>query len=658
MTLFPQNLSVQPDLNDLQQRVFRRRKHYARVLQLPQTLISVAATYVAYVGTVLSHIHTLPRRYVLHIVVSMLVLLASVASVLPSAHLLAETSPLNRPIAILSDLVAPVFPVTTDHLYGGDTPVPDAAFAAIDALPVMPVEPRLQGRFTTMAQTVTDGANARSGPGTNYDHLATLPAQTSVQVLARHGDWFQVRGSGGTIFWVAAELLNVNATAREILPVVTDIPAPPPPRIGVVNEAQLNLRDGPGTDYVGVVRLPVGTPLDLLAQYGDWMQVQTPEGHIGWVSVAYLTIEPGIMERVERITEIPDPRPNLVGTTAASQVNVRTGPGIGYSRIGMLEAGMRLDLLSRHGDWFQIQTAQGTTGWVASELIDVSAYIARRVPLAQDIPPLPQPQTQSVQPIPMQPAQIPVQPAPVQPAPMQSAPVQPAPMQSAPVQSAPVEVNPMEVAPEQEAAPAPFTIEETNRRPPTGRVAPSPHQPAPVEPEPVPAPVDVAPAPVDVVPEPVEEVAAPLPPEPTAAPVEPESPPLPAPPAITANNVVDYALRFVGTNYVWGGSGPNGFDCSGFTMYVYRQFGVSLPHSAAAQYSTRYGVIISNVAELQPGDLVFFANTYTAGISHVGLYAGNGNVVQALSPGLGVGVASLHSAYWSKHYYSALRPYR
>ncbi len=650
MTLFPQNLSVQPDLNDIQQRVFRRRQHYVHVLQLPQTLISVAATNVAYVGTIVSRIYTLPRRYVLHVVVSILVLLASVARIFPATHVLTEQSPLGRPMAILSDLVAPVFPVTTDHLYKGETPVPDTAFAVIDALPVMPAEPRLHGRFTTIAQTVTDGANARSGPGTNYDQLATLPAQTSVQVLARHGDWFQVRGSGGTIFWVAAELLNVNATAREILPVVTDIPPPPPPRIGVVNEAQLNLRDGPGTDYMGIVRLPVGVPLDLLAQYGDWMQVQTPEGHIGWVSTAYLTIEPGIIERVERITEIPDPRPNLVGTTVASRVNLRAGPGIGYSRIGILEAGMTLDLVSRYGDWFQIRTAQGTSGWVASELIEVSTYIARRVPQAQDIPPLPQPQPQSVQPIPIQPAQIPVQPAPVQPAPVQSAPVQ-----SAPVQPAPAELAPMEVAPEQ-AAPAPFTIEETNRRPPIGRVAPSPHQPAPVDV--APAPVDVAPAPVDVVPEPGEEGAAPPPPEPTAAPVEPESPPLPAPPAITAHNVVDYALRFVGANYVWGGAGPGGFDCSGFTMYIYRQFGVSLPHSAAAQYSTRYGVIISNVAELQPGDLVFFANTYTSGISHVGLYIGDGNVVQALSPGLGVGVASLYSAYWSKHYYSALRPYR
>jgi cell wall-associated NlpC family hydrolase len=120
--------------------------------------------------------------------------------------------------------------------------------------------------------------------------------------------------------------------------------------------------------------------------------------------------------------------------------------------------------------------------------------------------------------------------------------------------------------------------------------------------------------------------------------------------------VVDFAMQFVGVNYVWGGASPSGFDCSGFTMYVYGNFGLSLPHNAAAQYNTRYGAIISSQAELLPGDLVFFANTYTAGISHVGIYIGGGNVVQALSPGQGVGVASLYSSYWAQHYYSALRP--
>jgi NlpC/P60 family/Aldo/keto reductase family len=85
---------------------------------------------------------------------------------------------------------------------------------------------------------------------------------------------------------------------------------------------------------------------------------------------------------------------------------------------------------------------------------------------------------------------------------------------------------------------------------------------------------------------------------------------------------------------------------------------LDLPHSSAGQYNSAYGTTISNPADLQPGDLVFFVNTYKGGISHVGIYVGGGDVVQALSPKLGVGVANLNGGYWAQHYYGAIRPVR
>src|SRR5581483_4455824 len=97
--------------------------------------------------------------------------------------------------------------------------------------------------------------------------------------------------------------------------------------------------------------------------------------------------------------------------------------------------------------------------------------------------------------------------------------------------------------------------------------------------------------------------------------------PLPAP-AASAGSAVGFATQFVGTSYVWGGAGAEGFDCSGFTQYVYKEFGLNLPLSSAGQYSTKYGTIVSNPADLRPGDLVFFVNTYKRGISHVGIYVG------------------------------------
>ena len=82
---------------------------------------------------------------------------------------------------------------------------------------------------------------------------------------------------------------------------------------------------------------------------------------------------------------------------------------------------------------------------------------------------------------------------------------------------------------------------------------------------------------------------------------------LPAPGA-NAGSGIDFATQFVGASYVWGGASPDGFDCSGFTQYVYKQFGLNLLHSSAGQYSTLYGTMVSNPDELRPGDIVFFIN--------------------------------------------------
>ncbi len=123
------------------------------------------------------------------------------------------------------------------------------------------------------------------------------------------------------------------------------------------------------------------------------------------------------------------------------------------------------------------------------------------------------------------------------------------------------------------------------------------------------------------------------------------------------NNVVALAWNYVGYPYVWGGASPSvGFDCSGLVRYVYGQMGLWLPHSAAAQFNAAYGTPIYAMDQLQPGDIVFFANTYMWGISHVGIYAGDGQIIQALAPGSGVGVSSIYESYWYWRFAGALRP--
>jgi cell wall-associated NlpC family hydrolase len=111
-----------------------------------------------------------------------------------------------------------------------------------------------------------------------------------------------------------------------------------------------------------------------------------------------------------------------------------------------------------------------------------------------------------------------------------------------------------------------------------------------------------------------------------------------APPSIHGG-VVGIAMRYLGVPYIWGGSTPRGFDCSGFVMYVFAQIGVSLPHSSYVQYGMGAPVSMS---QLEPGDLVFFA-----GASHVGIYIGGGQFIHAPHSGDVVKISSLSGWYSS-----------
>ncbi len=111
------------------------------------------------------------------------------------------------------------------------------------------------------------------------------------------------------------------------------------------------------------------------------------------------------------------------------------------------------------------------------------------------------------------------------------------------------------------------------------------------------------------------------------------------PPPSRYGGVVGIAMQYLGIPYVYGGSTPAGFDCSGFVMYVYAQVGVSLPHNAAAQYG--YGSPVSR-SQLQPGDLVFFN-----GLGHNGIYIGGGQFIHSPHTGDVVKISSLSGWYSS-----------
>lgn len=117
-------------------------------------------------------------------------------------------------------------------------------------------------------------------------------------------------------------------------------------------------------------------------------------------------------------------------------------------------------------------------------------------------------------------------------------------------------------------------------------------------------------------------------------------------------SVLNLAYSKMGCPYVWGAEGPNSFDCSGFTSYVFRNaVGVSLPRTSSAQ--SGYGKTVSK-SNLQAGDLVFF-NTSGKGVSHVGIYVGSGKMIHAPSSGKTISVTSINSSYYSSRFVTAKR---
>ncbi|HCG28851.1 MAG TPA: hypothetical protein DEU95_03710 [Chloroflexi bacterium] len=117
--------------------------------------------------------------------------------------------------------------------------------------------------------------------------------------------------------------------------------------------------------------------------------------------------------------------------------------------------------------------------------------------------------------------------------------------------------------------------------------------------------------------------------------------------------IIDAAFTHLGIPYVWGGSDPDGFDCSGFTWWVLSEdLGYGIPREMEGQMST--GMPVSR-ADLEPGDVVYFQNTYQRGVSHVGFYLGDGLFVSATGQHDAVGVSSLYDPYWASRYLTARR---
>ncbi|WP_066498878.1 SH3 domain-containing C40 family peptidase [Abyssisolibacter fermentans] len=123
-----------------------------------------------------------------------------------------------------------------------------------------------------------------------------------------------------------------------------------------------------------------------------------------------------------------------------------------------------------------------------------------------------------------------------------------------------------------------------------------------------------------------------------------------------STKIVNVAKQYLGVPYVYGAAGPSRFDCSGFTQYVYKKNGISIPRTSKTQ--GKYGQYISR-NNLQPGDLVFLdtSGKYDKVITHCGIYIGDGKFIHASSTKKAITISNLNSGYYNSKYVTARRPY-
>ncbi len=440
-----------------------------------------------------------------------------------------------------------------------------------------------------------DVVNARKGPGTSYDLVEMLAKGKQVTILGEENGWYKISWNQSTGYVSAAYVARNGVSAENAVPDAT-----------VVGGTTINVRTGPGTNYDRIAMVAAGKRVAVLGSDNGWYKIAF-DGRIGYIKSDYLERD-GSAPAAQ-----PQPQPVVdasVGnaTVTGGTINVRTGPSTDYSRIAQVGSGKRVTLLAAVNGWYKMEF-DGKTGYIRSDFISPDSGVTDALPV-EEAPAL------------AEPAEIPAGSA-----------------EASAISSDSVG----ESTGEETTLTGIITGGTINVRAGAG-----------TEFERV-AQVYTGKR-VTILGEEngwyqisYGDVTGYV-----RADFLYEGDSLPTTGSSVGEQVAEMARQYLGVRYVSGGASPSGFDCSGFTLYLYKQFGYSLPHSASAQYAN-CGYKVSR-DELQPGDLVFFTSSGAGGrITHVAVYAGNGEILHARYSVGQVYSNNLSESYYSRYYVGAVR---
>lgn len=323
-------------------------------------------------------LRSFPHRYLRH---------GFIALSIPAALIAGTVIPVARQQTLAITPVASAYAAqATFSAFNGDAAVADDATA--DEFVFMGQNTALGAPlYTQYAPISVDVANLRSGPGTSYGRVGQLKQGQTVRLLGRNGDWYQVKTNAGTTGWIHSELVDVasNVAASLATVKVAAAPASSGVRVGVTTDDKVNLRSGPSTGNEVLAKLPKGTQLEVLGQQGSWYKVATARGTVGWVTADFFKLGGAVAAAANQASG------PVSASVAANKVNLRKGPNTGFGSFGRMAAGTQVTVLARAGDWYKVRSPRGTVGWVAQDLVNISAAAAKAVPVTKDVPVLPKP---------------------------------------------------------------------------------------------------------------------------------------------------------------------------------------------------------------------------------------------------------------------------
>ncbi|HHY81768.1 MAG TPA: SH3 domain-containing protein [Clostridiales bacterium] len=214
---------------------------------------------------------------------------------------------------------------------------------------------------------VNTSLNVRKGPGTSYQVIGSLTNNTKVEILEKSGEWYKVK-KGSLTGYVSAKYIVLDPPKQPDPPSDPGQPGTPPvdpalppdkDKIGIVTASSLNIRSGPGTNNHKVGMVIKGQKVTVHEKVGDWYKI-TYNGIQGYVHSSYI--------KLQESNETP--AAGKTGTVTASSLNVRSGPGTGYSKVGSLSKGTTVTILSSSNGWYKIQKGS-LVGYVSGDYLDV-----------------------------------------------------------------------------------------------------------------------------------------------------------------------------------------------------------------------------------------------------------------------------------------------